>query len=174
MKSILQISIISFLITAVCCICSCQKTSDSVGFLPEFINSNIETRFIKAVKAKTIYLIQPTGDFSENLLIASLQGLTAKTSEEQILINTEGSDYYKPYITENWDTILTDTINDQQVTISALAEHFKNTVEGYILCSGEGGSSSVNVAISLAGILNAVIATPQTEEILKDMDINVS
>ena len=150
-----------------CALTSCAQSTETL--LPFHDPDELGSRFPQAIQAKTLYLIEPLSDFSENLLIASLQGLAAKNSDEQILITVSSTAYYLPYLTEKWGVTLSETIDEENVTLSALAKHYKNTVNGYILCSDVGGSESVNVAISLAGVLNAVIATESTKNILDEL-----
>ena len=162
-------TIFILLIATILILTSCASNVSEKD-LPSFLTyEGMNSRFPKGIQAEIIYKIEPSTDFSENLLIASLQGLAAKHSTEQILITWGDVDYYLEQITEKWETVISDTIGENEVNIINLAEHYKNIIDGYILCSGEGGSDSVNVAISLAGIMNSAIATPQTEEMLKNL-----
>ncbi len=154
-------------LAAVCTLTSCG-TAPAGEVLDFHDQDSIETRFVKALQATTVYMVEPYNSLAENLLIASLQGLAAKNSAEQILIKWGNIDFYLPYLTETWGAAIETTIDGQELNLETLATHYKNTVNGYILCSGEPESESVNVAISLAGVLNSLIATPQTEEMLKN------
>ena len=51
-------------------------------------------------------------------------------------------------------------------------EHYKDILSGYILCAADSSSDSGNVAISLAGLLNAVVVTPENQKICDDLGLS--
>ncbi len=160
----IKTKIAAIILSAICLQTSCAKSTENL--LPFHDPDEFDSRFPKGVQAETIYIIDSYSDLSENLLIASLQGLAAKNSTEQILIKWGDIDYYLPKITEKWGTVLTETLNGEEITLNALTEHYKTIINGYILCDSQNGDT-VNTAISLAGILNAAIATEKTKDMLE-------
>ncbi len=160
----IKTKIAAVILSAICLLTSCAQSTENL--LPFHDPDEFDSRFPKGVQAETIYIIDSYSDLSENLLIASIQGLAAKNSTEQILIRWGDIDYYLPQITEKWGTVLADTLNGEEITLNSLAEHYKNTINGYILCDSQNGDT-VNTAISLAGILNAAIATEKTKDMLE-------
>ena len=147
-----------------------EETNKTVEESPEE-NAEIltDSRFPKAKQAKVIYRISEPSNLSDKLLLASVQGLAAKHTDEQILIVAGASSLYLPYMQESWGVELNNKVDGKTVNIQNLAEHYKDNIKGYILCSMNDGDDSIDVAISLAGILDAAIATKSNQKILDDM-----
>lgn len=126
----------------------------------------------KATKQATlIYMIPEPGTFSDKLTLASLQGLAAKNCEEQILIMGGSYSIYQKHLTDNWNCKFTGALNGKATTVSGLIGHFMNSFDGYILCSADPSSPSGSVAVSLSGILNAVIVTPNNRKFCDDLGL---
>jgi hypothetical protein len=86
----------------------------------------------------------------DRVLVASLQGLVAKSSPEQIFIDDGGpSTTWKDYLVSRYGI----TLNDNYATLPSLVAHFQRYVSGYILYDMSGNPQSLNVATSLSGPL---------------------
>ncbi|QUI22489.1 hypothetical protein HZI73_09320 [Vallitalea pronyensis] len=93
-------------------------------------------------------------------MIAALQGLIANKTSNQIYItdSTNGDGYYQhgdAYL--RWLNDLRDNYNVSYTTTTdawSLVNQYKQYIDGYILY--QDGDSSINVASSLAGVLNAI------------------
>src|SRR5262249_52425592 len=86
----------------------------------------------------------------DRALVASLQGLVAKSSPEQIFIDDGGpSTTWKDYLVSRYGITLSDT----HATLPSLITHFKRFVRGYILYDMSDNPQSLNVATSLSGPL---------------------
>ncbi len=89
----------------------------------------------------------------DRALVASLQGLVAKRSPEQIFIDDGGpSTTWKDYLVSRYGI----TLNHSYATLPALIAHFKRYVRGYILYDMSGNPQSLNVATSLSGPLGGL------------------
>ena len=126
----------------------------------------------KATKqAKVLYLIAEPTIFSDKLALASLQGLAAKSCEEQILITGGSYSVYRNYITDNWSCKFEGSVDSKIMSFKNLLAHYKPYVDGYILCSADPNSQSGSVAVSLAGILNAVVVTPSNQKVCDELGL---
>jgi len=117
------------------------------------------------VQMKTFYQINEPSSFSDKLTLATLQGLVANKCEDQIIINTAAIDKFKPYMSNTWNCSVNAKVDNKAITLENLIMHYKNNVSGYILCSSDEYSQSGSVAISLAGILDAVVVTPANKNL---------
>ncbi|MGN1408937.1 MAG: hypothetical protein ACI4XJ_02050 [Eubacteriales bacterium] len=142
---------------------SAKTAEESLEEAAEILNGS---RFPKAKQAKVIYRISEPSELSDKLLLASVQGLAAKHTDEQIIIVAGANSLYLPYMKENWGVDLSAKVDGKSVSIQSLAEHYKDSIKGYILCSNNDGDDSIDVAVSLAGILDAAIATESNRDIL--------
>ena len=124
-----------------------------------------------AKQATSLYLIGEPSAFSDKLTLATLQGLVANQSEDQILLNAGAYNNYKSYLSENWDCKVTTQVDGKNVTLSNLLAHYKDNLSGYILASDDSASDSGNVAISLAGLLNAVVVTSKNQTLCDDLGL---
>jgi hypothetical protein len=89
----------------------------------------------------------------DRALVASLQGLVAKSSPEQIFIDDGGpSRTWKDYLVSRYGITLSDT----HATLPSLITHFKRFVRGYILYDMSDNPQSLNVATSLSGPLRGL------------------
>jgi hypothetical protein len=89
----------------------------------------------------------------DRALVASLQGLVAKSSSEQIYIDEGGpSTTWMNYLNRRYGIRL----NHRYSTWPALLNHFGPYVSGYLLYDMRGNPKSLNVATSLSGPLNAL------------------
>ena len=140
-----------------------METENNTSAFDEVITSGI---FPKGRQAKKIIQVTEPSSFSDKLLLASIQGQAAKHSDEQILIKNGAIDLYTPYIRSGWEAEVSARVNGKAATVQNLAEYYKDIVKGYILCDSEENARSVPVAISLAGVTDAVVATDQTAAML--------
>lgn len=121
-----------------------------------------------AHQATTLYSITEPSSFSEKLTLASLQGLAAASSEEQIIITTGTLEKYRSILTEKYGAKFVDHLDGEKITTANIISHYAGNISGYIICEDSPDSDSVNVAISLAGLLNAVIVTEGQEKDVTD------
>ncbi len=132
-----------------------------------------EHRLPRGKQAKTLYYSPGFSNDSEKVLYTSLQGLAAKHSDEQIISNSGTVQQLKPYMESSWGVTFTDTLNGEKITLPALVEHYVSMgfIKGYVLCSTSNGES-YNLGITLAGLLDALIATEQTKDMLEDLGLS--
>ncbi len=132
-----------------------------------------ESRIPAAVQPKTIYFFeQPFANYGENLLFTSMQALSAEFCEEQF-IKDDGGNFntiFNAYIEDMLGAPLTRELNGEAVTLENLAAHYygMDFIKGYILCDGT-DAESVHISLPLAGILDALIATPDTRDMLENL-----
>ena len=89
----------------------------------------------------------------DRALVASLQGLVAKSSPEQIFIDDDGpSTTWKDYLVSRYAIAL----NNSYATLPSLVSHFQRYVSGYIVYDISGNPRSLNVATSLSGPLKGL------------------
>lgn len=116
----------------------------------------------KGLRAKTVVRIPEPGSFSEKLTVASLQGLAAKLTDEQILIRTGAADLYTPLMESEWGAEISNRIGGKPATFANLLAGYRDRLSGgYILCSATPGDPSVSAAVSVAGVTDCVIATEE-------------
>lgn len=116
----------------------------------------------------TLFVVADAG-FTEGqrLTVETLQGMLAKEKPE-IYRREEGSGY------EIW---LNDLVERYGVVADysfegdyeGLLRHFKNEIDGYILCDPQ--SNSGNVAISLSGIFDVIAVAPGDEALMAELGI---
>ncbi len=121
-----------------------------------------EVRYPKGTLPKTVIRIPEPASYSEKLTLGSLQGLAARHSEDKILFRVGAADLYTPYIEKDWEVEITNRIGGLPANFENLLAGYRELLAGYILCSADPADPSVSVAVSLAGILDCVIATPDT------------
>ena len=113
------------------------------------------------VMPKAITVVGIPKSFSEKVMLGTLQGNLANCSDTQILFQAGCIDYYKQYIKDGYDVRFASGGDAWNIL-----GKFKNKIAGYILCD-DGENESVNVAISLCGILNAVAVQKSDEKLVK-------
>ena len=122
-----------------------------------------------AIQATTLYQIGEPSSFSDKLAVSTLQGLVANLSEEQIMISGGAYGNYRTYLKRTWGCTYQSKVDGSAITLESLMAHYKDLLSGYILASADSASDSGNVAISLAGLLNAVVVTPENQKICDDL-----
>jgi hypothetical protein len=105
---------------------------------------------------------------ADRALVASLQGLVAKSSSEQIFIE-EGSPgaTWKNYLNTGYGVRL----NDRYSTWPSLLRQFKRHVGGYLLYDMAANPRSLNVATSLSGPLRALPVDKTQEQQVRSLGI---
>jgi hypothetical protein len=109
----------------------------------------------KGVSLRSLDVIPTTALPSkpDRALAASLQGLVAKHSAEQIFIEDgPQSATWKDYLARRYGI----TLNNSYATLPALITHFKQYVSGYIVYDMAANPRSLNVATSLSGPFNGL------------------
>ena len=114
-------------------------------------------------KATTLLLAKSVSG-ADGITMGTLQGLAAKHSDTQILLRAGGWSLYLPYMKSAGVTVLEENENGQNWTLATLLSYYAPTLDGYILSSPE----TLSVAISLAGLLNAVVVQPENEQLALD------
>jgi GxGYxYP putative glycoside hydrolase C-terminal domain/GxGYxYP third domain/GxGYxYP_N second domain/GxGYxYP_N 1st domain len=106
-----------------------------------------------ALRSLLVIPLETLASSQDRALVASLQGLVAKSSPEQIFIDDGGpSTTWKDYLVSRYGITLTDS----DATLPSLITHFKRFVRGYILYDMSGNPQSLNVATSLSGPLRGL------------------
>jgi hypothetical protein len=105
---------------------------------------------------------------ADRALVASLQGLVAKSSSEQIFIE-EGSPgaTWKNFLNSRYGI----TLNDRYSTWPSLLTHFRQYVSGYLLYDMTGNPQSLNVATSLSGPLHALPVDKSQEQQVRSLGV---
>ena len=143
-----------------------ETVPETEEIIPEVL---YDSRFPKAKQASVIYRMSQPSGISDGLLGASIQGLAAKHTDEQVLFTSGAIEFYLPYIQNNWGTKIESSVGGKAVNLQNLAEHYKDYIKGYILCSMNDGDDSIDVAVSLAGVMDAVIATKANRKMLENL-----
>jgi len=138
-----------FLSVLVCCLFS--------GLWATSIKRITGSPFPFSTAPDRLYLTSENYTYSQKIALQSLQGILAKTKPE-ILRDAHG---HKAVVAKEGITL------DQTyyTNFPGLLTHFASRLDGYILCTAK--ESSVNVAMSLAGPLNAVAIPADIEETAK-------
>jgi hypothetical protein len=122
---------------------------------------------VNAPKAKcqatTLYKINVPDALGERVVLATLQGLLANCSEEQLLFSTSSVELYDQYLENNYGVSIQTKINKKACSTWNLVSYFSDSISGYILCDESSSDESVSVAITLSGQLNAVVITKDLE-----------
>ena len=104
----------------------------------------------------------------DRVLVASLQGLVAKTSAEGIFIDEGGPGaVWKNFL----HTAYGITLNDAYPTWQQLLTRFRRLVRGYIRYDMTANPASVNVASSLGGPLGALIVDATQESAVQALGV---
>ena len=103
-------------------------------------------------KPDTLFLIDDTKlSVPQQIVIQSLQGILARHRPKIYRFSDEGSLMWLSELHSRYGVHMRDTFQNDCL---AMVRHFKDSVSGYILCDTTG--SSVNAAISLSGLYNAI------------------
>ncbi|MBQ7364235.1 MAG: hypothetical protein IJW46_01410 [Clostridia bacterium] len=140
------------------------STTESLVSVPPItkqflLDAEIETVLPTPKMPSLLYTMAPPDTKDDLLSAVSLQGILAATSDERIVISYDKS-------AQNFTTVIKTYYKDtcSFKNLSSVWYYLKQhptVVKGYILT--DLGDDSVNVATSLAGILEAIIVTPENE-----------
>lgn len=125
-----------------------------------------------AYQAKTLYLTGEPTDFSDKLSLACLEGIVAGKTDEQILISTGTLSLYRSVLTGDFGVKFQTRVDKVACNTWNLVSHYKDLISGYILCDDSSDKESVAVAVSLAGLLDAIVVTADHEETAKEAGLS--
>ena len=111
------------------------------------------------------------------MTLATLQGLVANLSGEQILLNTESAQRDLPLLSaalpDGYDVTIYKTDADGNVwTLPQLLSYFAPKLKGYILCGPDLSSESASVAVSLAHQLQAIVVSEQNRALAEQAGLS--
>ena len=113
----------------------------------------------------------PVSNLSDNasqVLVATLQGIVAKTSGEQIYIDEGGPGaIWKNYLNTQYGI----SLNTSYSTWQSLLSHFSGKISGYILYNMSTNSRSLSAATSLCGPMNAIAVDASMESAVRALGI---
>lgn len=143
------------------------QTEDKKPVTPTYISSVPKAK----IQAKSIYTVNEPDSFSDKLALASLQGLVANKCEDQILIKNASFENFQPYFFSTWKCRQNTTVDSKSINLENLIAHYKDNISGYILCSFDEKSESGSVAVSLAGLLDAIVVTPTNKKLCEKVGL---
>ncbi len=128
------------------------------------------SRFAHGKKASVVYKM-PSGDtHAMRTLNASLQGLSAKLSDVQILLDGGSIDKMMEQIERVWGVPVEETMNGEAVTTEMMLKHYyENGVLSSYIYFDQNIESTYYVAASLAGVTNSVLACAETKPLLDSL-----
>jgi len=147
---------------------SLETESETAEQITEAITAG---RLPKGKMPSTVYFCRQGpggGDMSLDYLFGSLQGLSAKYCDEHVIYDEGTFDrYFNAYIEDMMGAPISETVDGKPVTVQSLAEHYYGMgfIKGYILCSEE-NPASLQVGVSLAGLMDGLIATEKNRDML--------
>ncbi len=96
------------------------------------------------------------------LTLATLQGLAATLSGEQIFLNVSDHQVYRDRLVDTYGATVYETnAAGKKWTTATLLKHYAPKLKGYILCADDPASESAAVAVSMAHQLSAVVVSAQ-------------
>ncbi len=113
-----------------------------------------------------LLLVDVPAQACDSMTLATLQGLAAARSGEQILLNTEDAQRTLNMLTAALPdgyaaTVYTTDAQGDTWTLSSLLSYFAPELQGYILCGADLSGESAAVAVSLAHQMKAVVVSEQ-------------
>jgi len=126
--------------------------------------------FISKAKAKAerLYAIDPPESYPLSMLLGSLQGLAANSSEEQIIVKVGAYELYRSALKKEFKCRIIE--RDEQgraYDVLSLVKYFSDVPDGYILIPDDPASPAAPVAITLAHHLNALVVTESIADSVK-------
>jgi hypothetical protein len=112
-----------------------------------------------------LYTVDQPDKKADQITLATLQGLSTLYSSEQVFILRKGNEAQLTSLVEQGAIAINHNDAEQTWTLGRLLNYYSNRLSGYILCSMDTTSESTEVAINLAHYLNAVVVTPENEEV---------
>ncbi len=155
-----------------------STTSESDPVKEQITLETLQNQYKLAVakakhQATEVYLVNEPSGFSEKLTLATLQGLVANLSDQQILIQTGSFTTYRSALTSGFGVKTSNRVDKKTCSTATLLAHYADLVDGYILCGSSSDDESVAVAISLAGLLNAVVIPEGSEKLAEDAGLSM-
>ncbi len=150
-----------------------EDTEESPTETPTTPTEPAEEEWIAAItvapiRAQELLLCDAfSGD--NGITLGTLQGLAAKHSTTQILLRANAYDRYMPLIKRDGVTVKNTNPDGASWDMASLLSYYAPLLDGYILTSTE----SASVAISLAGVCNAVVVTASNEQLAKDAGLTM-
>ena len=121
-------------------------------------------------RASSIFLLSaPSG--ADAITLATLQGLCAAHTSEQILIQAGSLSAFLPYIEAEGVIVSQKDEKGSSWTLNSLLDYFKSVLKGYILFDDSTSAESASVAISLSGVLQAVAVPSSKEGTVKNLGL---
>ncbi len=140
----------------------------------EIVEAISKGRLPKGTMPSTVYFCRQGpggGDMSLDYLFGSIQGLSAKYCDEHVIYD-EGTfeRFFNAYIEEMIGSPISETVDGKPITVESLAEHYYDMgfIKGYILCTEE-NPASLQVGVSLAGLMDGLIATEKNQQMLENI-----
>ena len=132
---------------------------DDPGMTPDAPDPWVSAISVAPQKATTLLLTNAVSG-ANGVTLGTLQGLAAKHSSTQILLRAHSWSLYLPYMQSAGAAVVEKDENGKDWTLATLLAYYASDLSGYILSSDE----SLSVAISLSGLLNAVVVQPSNEK----------
>ena len=145
-----------------------DPTPENPGTAPDEPPSFPPTIAVAPQKATTLLLTKSLTGF-DGVTLGTLQGLAAKLSQTQILLRASSWSLYLPYMKDAGAEVSEKNADGQAWDLPSLLAYYAPELSGYILSSEE----SLSVAISLAGILNAVVVQRSNEKVAIDAGLSM-
>jgi len=124
----------------------------------------------KEMKEVCIFASSDITSDAVGVMIASLQGLTAKSSEKKIYINEGGAGTnWIEHIIAEYQVEKGKTYSDYKSLLADFDEYFR----GYILCDISGNPESLNAASAISGNSYGIIVDKSLEEEVKELGLEM-
>ena len=123
-----------------------------------------------------VHVVEPPAAAADAMTLAVLQGLAAASGGEQILVRSKNHLLYLDALSaaapEGYGATVYETDpSGEPWTLALLLEYYAPRLSGYILCDRNLADPSLNVAVSLAHQLNAVVVTEDNEAVAKTLGL---
>lgn len=146
---------------------SCRGKSNPVASGDE--KSNQPTRisgspYPMSARPDTLFVMDESSmDYAQILTVESLQGLLAQTKPRIYMISGTNDGYTLAlnYLEENYGVTADLTYESDFI---GLLNHFKNYIKGYIYYATTPGDAQIDIALSMAGIKDAIVVCSADEQ----------
>jgi len=119
--------------------------------------------------AEKIFVIEPAVDYSDALMLGTLQGLAANKGTEQIMFSAGAFDAYLITLQKSFGCkVVYKDGEGEKWTPRLLLAYFAQQLDGYILADTDPENEGTYVALSVAASLNAVVVTKENEQTARD------
>ena len=123
-----------------------------------------------------VHVVEPSASVADAMTLATRQGLAAASGGEQILVRSKNHLLYLDALSaaapEGYGTTVYETDpSGEPWTLALLLKYYAPRLSGYILCDRNLADPSLNVAVSLAHQLNAVVVTEDNEAVAKTLGL---